>query len=566
MDEEIHNRLSTSQHSSTMTAVTLHMILDYLDTYEVLSQPKRTEREFSSIVPVSKRDPQLFIEAPDEKNALYVCHSENAEKVLKEHREIFVLALTREQSLPEWVSRYASRVLLVRSQENFSYFNFLLQRYFIHITVWEHELDNAVLRKSELNELLNVGSTLTGNFMTVNDNQFNLVGYTDVIEPPDNVSKYLIEEGCLPEPRIDTWKRKILEKRLMREEATEALPFVQYHHPIYVDHVYFASIVMICNGTVATKGLEDIFMKIVKRVTELCQLLWKKQAQTDFPFYSFFIRLIQGTAMSPEYIKIQTSLGKIPHPAEFKLIALETGTFNKATMAEQINTAASQLNRHACYCFPFEDKLVVLYYSQPSESNLSHHKTFVELEEKICKPFGIDCGVSQVFIHLEDLDMAYKQTCIALKLKDTIRRELFVVGEEQNKSVFLFEEALLSYLVSQQQLDERFLKFTFSHTIVEKLYAEDQKNGTNYLALFWFYIHHERNATLVAQRLHMHRNTVLYHIEKIQNRFDFDLATQSALERMRIDFKTFFLNQSNETIDSIFEGVEENNLENPQKE
>ena len=93
------------------------------------------------------------------------------------------------------------------------------------------------------------------------------------------------------------------------------------------------------------------------------------------------------------------------------------------------------------------------------------------------------------------------------------------------------------------------MRFCFTHTVVEKIHAEDERDGTNYLALFWHYLNSGRNATAVAQRLHMHRNTVLYHIEKIQKRFDFDLSFPGPRERMLLDFKAFFLNNGKDSIE-----------------
>ena len=51
-------------------------------------------------------------------------------------------------------------------------------------------------------------------------------------------------------------------------------------------------------------------------------------------------------------------------------------------------------------------------------------------------------------------------------------------------------------------------------------------------------------ATAVAERLHVHRNTVLYRMNKIQERFDLDLADPDVREKMIIEFKMIFLLQS----------------------
>lgn len=96
------------------------------------------------------------------------------------------------------------------------------------------------------------------------------------------------------------------------------------------------------------------------------------------------------------------------------------------------------------------------------------------------------------------------------------------------------------------------MRFCFSHNILQKMHQADQQNKTNYLALFWFYIHSGCNATETAQRLHVHRNTVLYRIDLIQKRFDFDLKDPMARDRMMLDFKFFFLTTSSEAKERIF--------------
>ena len=75
------------------------------------------------------------------------------------------------------------------------------------------------------------------------------------------------------------------------------------------------------------------------------------------------------------------------------------------------------------------------------------------------------------------------------------------------------------------------------------------------MEIFWQYLSCERNATIVAERLHLHRNTVLYRIDKIQKRFDLDLSSQGVREKMLVDFKVFFLMQNRSSLKRLFEDV-----------
>lgn len=160
------------------------------------------------------------------------------------------------------------------------------------------------------------------------------------------------------------------------------------------------------------------------------------------------------------------------------------------------------INQGNVSCFPYQNATLVLCHTPPSDNKLSHIKTIKDLREHIYEPFGIASGVSEVFTGITNLDLAYRQAKIALGLRHTIEREQFASDQDESKGIYLFGDALLYYLVDPSDKDARFMRFCFQHTILTKIYEEDQQNGTNCLILFWFYLYYGRNATAVAQRLH----------------------------------------------------------------
>jgi sugar diacid utilization regulator len=310
---------------------------------------------------------------------------------------------------------------------------------------------------------------------------------------------------------------------------------------------------MICDEQQPSQGLKDLFMILIERLSKICGVLWEKQIQLESPHYVFFTRLLLGEQLSEAYIYNQLRLTAIPRWPQLKLLVVELEQQDWSGHLHEIRAAAVRINRGACYYFPYKQDLLVLCYAEDGDSELSHRKSADQLDKLVYQPFGLSCGVSQIFEDITDIDMAYKQAKVILGLKNTIQSELFATGERFSKGVYLFEEGLLYYLVSHAGNDERFLDFCFSHCLVEKIYREDQRNGTNNVALFWFYLYHERNATLVAKRLYVHRNTVLYQINKIQQRFDFDLSVPTAREKMLLDFKMFFLRMSHDSLEDIFD-------------
>jgi hypothetical protein len=51
----------------------------------------------------------------------------------------------------------------------------------------------------------------------------------------------------------------------------------------------------------------------------------------------------------------------------------------------------------------------------------------------------------------------------------------------------------------------------------------------------------ERNATAASKQLHMHRNTVLYHVEKIERRFSVSFDDLIMRTNLLVEFRMYFL-------------------------
>lgn len=253
--------------------------------------------------------------------------------------------------------------------------------------------------------------------------------------------------------------------------------------------------------------------------------------------------------MSPEYIDAQMKAAGLSEAKTFKLALLDIDAGVEPSRANAAMHAASSVNRGRTICFPYQDRLLVLYHSSVrDDKSLSHAVTQDELEEKALQPYEIVCGYSSPFWDIRDIDLAHLQTKTALRFRKSILREHLAAEETVSTRTFLFEEALTYYLIDPAEKSERLIRHVFSNTPVDILHREDMANGTKHLPLVWLYLKNERNATTVAKKLHMHRNTVLYHIERIEKRFDFSFSTRAARDWIYLCFKCFFLMQSQDLL------------------
>lgn len=542
------------------------MLIDFLSQSEILHQPAATRRSFHWIAAVSHENISCAVPVNvTDAHLLFVCGAGEAEALLQEKTTAFALVLVNEESgLPsKAMDRFPERLIVIRQHGRFSYFVFQLQSYFTQLLIWENELDRIVARQGNLGDALNATSMVVHNFMFISDSNFNIIARSTVLEPPDELHRHIIETGCLTMEMIEEKRERLPEKAYYVKPPSNLTPHARLSRPLYIDHTYFGSLSMSCHDTPLTEGLKDLFGILVRHIMPLCEAQWRAQVKHNVPQYFFFAKMLEHAKVTEEYLQSQMKAAHLSNDMEFKLIVMDVDRGIEPERAEAAMQAALRINQGSVSCFSYQNATLVLCYTPPSDNQLSHIKTIKDLRERIYEPFGIESGVSEVFTDITNLDLAYRQAKIALGLKHTIEQEQFSFGQGESKGIYLFGDALLYFLVDPSNKDARFMRFCFQHTVLEKLYAEDQQNGTNCLALFWFYLYYGRNATIVAQRLHMHRNTVLYHIEKIQKRFDFDLSWRTARDRMMLDFRVLFLTMSHESVEKIFAGDLQNDPANP---
>lgn len=229
-----------------LPTVTADMLADFLSGHHVMAFPRASRR----VVRWFNAGPQHDVPLPAGLRSgqiLHVCRMREACRVLEEDGSAFVCALCPDDTLPPWVGAFAERLVVVQQTDTFSYFLFLVQRFFTDVMMWESELDRIVLRKGSRQELLNVGNSGLGDFMLCLDASYNVLAYTKGVEPPDNVYRNAVAAGCqpvgeLPSDTVDGERSpagnhpKILAKRAIQlVEATSAHPHPQLRSDVTVE-------------------------------------------------------------------------------------------------------------------------------------------------------------------------------------------------------------------------------------------------------------------------------------------------------------------------------------------
>lgn len=104
-------------------------------------------------------------------------------------------------------------------------------------------------------------------------------------------------------------------------------------------------------------------------------------------------------------------------------------------------------------------------------------------------------------------------------------------GEAEHCVLYPYHNCAIPHFLSslsEQQKANLFLD------IIRYLQTYDQENRTSYTETLYYYLRNERNLVRTSQEMHIHRNTLVYRIEKIQQLMPYNLNDPDIRFRLRI--------------------------------
>lgn len=137
------------------------------------------------------------------------------------------------------------------------------------------------------------------------------------------------------------------------------------------------------------------------------------------------------------------------------------------------------------------------------------HLTLSDLRHRLsplCRDYCLYGGISAPVFGLGELSIAYQQADIALSQAFRLKNERWVIP---------FSDCALEYLMGTVQTSLPLLQLTSPE--LRLLVELDSQNGTQYFETLKTYLKLERDIPKTAEKLIIHRTTLLYRLKKIQS-------------------------------------------------
>lgn len=134
-------------------------------------------------------------------------------------------------------------------------------------------------------------------------------------------------------------------------------------------------------------------------------------------------------------------------------------------------------------------------------------------------------GISLLFSDVTKLYVGYRQAEAA----SNIGKRRDTDGAAYFYSKYYLEDMLEHYA------DTMPLEDTYTHYLDRLM--DDNNSVCSNIKLLYYFLCSERNISLTAKHVHMHRNSVIYRIQKIQDILALDLDDPDVRLRLMISFK-----------------------------
>lgn len=293
--------------------------------------------------------------------------------------------------------------------------------------------------------------------------------------------------------------------------------FTSVHGPYITDSGYepkdlirnfYASNGDLIGWFVCMEGAEESRVNARLQLTEaFCRLLdfWFRINENSLllsPQSSLFMDVLDGKETDPAVLRFkQEGIGWTGEP-EMQLFVLRSQEMNRLDLAFLQSSLSSSFS--SFYCFNYQSSaLIIVNYGQVSQ------KEFHRQLSAFLKKRKTWCGASYPFKDLNNLPTYHKQAALALRF-----------GKEKPGAINPIEAYALEYL--RQQFGD-ISEAAISSPVLEQLKQYDASAGTEYYRTLEVYLLHERDQTLSAEILCIHRNTLIYRIKKIESMIEADL-------------------------------------------
>ncbi len=431
--------------------------------------------------------------------------------------------------------------------ENISLFELFnhAQEVFIKFSNWTSQMQESLVKNKGIQDLIDLSEPILKNDISVLDSSFKLIAHTKSVKCDDPIISELLHLGYHPEKMIEKLQkfRHIAHykqsEEILIDNTFNISKYVALEKAFNYDNNFSTQVVMLCCQQEFSKSLLDLFEMLIYYVK-----VYFDRQYPNKDIYSLYASLIHdlienGKLLKKESIIERAKYVNIPYKSSFNVFKIAFHDSENIPLDRIMQEVSERLITSKIIIYKQSIVAVNIYNeTQNDTKNLCHEK--ISKLEDILNRHGAYCGISGFFRYLIQLQTAYKQADTAIVLGNKILEtsSVFTPIKEIDPVIFSFEDLYVYYILDHcTEENTDMLEMDNCFMALSDLEHYDQNHNTDYMKILFTYLNHERSATQTAKQLYMHRNNVIYHINRIKELIGINLDDPEQKLKLLLAFK-----------------------------
>lgn len=417
----------------------------------------------------------------------------------------------------------ASAAWLVEAPCGLLAFYAALQRFFEGLAEWDRKLSELLLSNGAMQEILDCSGPILQNPCFLLSEQFAVLAHYGEATQEENPYFYeTLKNGRSPlrlfEDLLATPAR--LRDGYTPSHSTQVVQGLSNYKEIlgncFIDGLPALRLCMICTVRFSG-GIRDLVTHLMERIENSPSMQsWAVHHTTASDL--LFSHIIENPS-APDIAETAKSLGLHLYD-RFCVVEISFGS--------QPASAASTLSKlrmlhPGIHFFLYNDQSYALLGM--ARKNMSADRTLRHLRQFLYSrldPLGASYGCSDDFSDTASLGAGCAQARYVRKLLELSGTFSSYITLRE-KDDLTYRDVMAAHILQTFFEHYEFERYCPEHFL--RIAVDDKNTNGNNLELLYTYLCHECNATATARILHMHRNNVIYRVNKLEERYHLDLAS-----------------------------------------
>jgi len=383
---------------------------------------------------------------------------------------------------------------------------------------WTESLMNSIMSKDSIKKFLDIASEKLNNPLALFDNSLTTLSNTDIsgYDLNGTIWEFVISLGYVPND-FYTAKEHIFFSNNLNKKTSLPYVFVpskDNKHEYVTSHIWIDGNLYGNLGSVAINGKFTAGqLSLINYIVDLIKLYFLNNSEVKFfakNSSNFIIDLIHNKEVHESIIQHHLNRANIKNTDDLLLLALASDEYDTNPVNnEKLINKLTKVLLNPIYTF-YDEKIIVLIKSD----TLLKRSDMYDVFSRILVSSNFRCGVSSVFSDINLLHIKIKESLFSVEMS----------GNQDRKIVF-YKDVFFERVIKEVSLNQRVRDFCYSKII--DVYHDSEGNGMDNIKLIYTLLLNGGNLTTTANKLFIHRNTLVYRINKLEERLEINLKNIS---------------------------------------